>query len=529
MRFLILRLSHFFIMAFLFPLICFAQAKTDVDIDVHVSQLITASDSARKDNRIISLSYIEEALKLAENISDTTRLKLYGTAGIVYKDWGSFSIALGYFFKELALQDQIDESKSFLIYNNIGGCYYQLGETHKTREFLEKAVRDFRSSKSEYHPKDIETYTIYNNLALLEVEDGNFAKGLEMLNEFKRKNEELKDTTNILLALQNLSDLHIKLNNNDTAIQALQRALKMAENRGNPYDIAYQSNSLGEVYSQVLKKTDSALLYTKRAFDLSERHSFTDINLIASQNLVTLYKNEGDFKKALFYFQIERGLSEDIINTENKKRLEELEMRYHHNILEIENKERQKKRELILGLSIGLLILFSVSAVLAVKLLRIKLDKKVSENSILETKLDNSNKILANSALQMMQASEIIDTTSKKLKDMKVNSGEIDSNQLSKIINGLKNRNTAFNKREIEKLIVDVDGDFYKNLLSEYPKITKNEIRLCAFLKLNLDTKEISSITHQSPQSIVVARYRLRKKLKIDKEQSLMSYLVQFD
>lgn len=528
MQFFLSRQAPYFLILFFLPLFVYGQSKVDTNKDAQVTKLITSGEDARKTNRVTSLSYIQEALKLSEQISDTTRLKLYGAAGIIYKDWGSFSIALDYFFKELELQDKIDESKSFLIYNNIGGCYYQLGDKKKTRQFLEKSVRDFRDSKVSHEIKDIEAYSIYNNLALLESEDGNLAKALEMLNEFKQKNEQLKDTTNIILALQNLSDLHIKLNEHEIAKNNLRNALKIAETRGSPYDITYLNNSLGEIYYKILRETDSSIAFTKRAFDLSKKHSFIDTYLTASKNLADMYKNENNFKEALFYFQIEKSLSEDIITAENKSRVEELEIRYNKNLHDVEYKERQKKRELILGLTIGILVLFCVTAILILKLLRIKLKKKVSEKSVLETKLDNSNKNLTNSALQMIQASEIIENTGKKLRDIEVKSGEIDSSKISKIIRELKNQKTLFNKNSIEKLIVEIDAEFYKKLLSQYPNLTKNEIRLCGFLKLNLDTKEISSITQQSPQSIVVARYRLRKKLNIDKDQSLVSYLIQY-
>lgn len=83
----------------------------------------------------------------------------------------------------------------------------------------------------------------------------------------------------------------------------------------------------------------------------------------------------------------------------------------------------------------------------------------------------------------------------------------------------------AFNKKEFDKLIIETDKDFYDKLLKEYPNLTKNEIRLCAFLRMNLSTKEISAITQQSSHSIVVARSRLRKKLGIEEKLSLMIFL----
>ena len=58
-----------------------------------------------------------------------------------------------------------------------------------------------------------------------------------------------------------------------------------------------------------------------------------------------------------------------------------------------------------------------------------------------------------------------------------------------------------------------------------YTKLLRNEKKLCAFLRLNMTTKEISAITYQSVNSITVARSRLRKKLGIDKDENLIAYL----
>jgi len=73
-----------------------------------------------------------------------------------------------------------------------------------------------------------------------------------------------------------------------------------------------------------------------------------------------------------------------------------------------------------------------------------------------------------------------------------------------------------------------LNKDLYINLLQKFPNLTRDEIRLYAFTKMNLSTKEISAITHQSPNSIVAARYRLRKKMNIDENQSLTHFLIQF-
>ena len=80
---------------------------------------------------------------------------------------------------------------------------------------------------------------------------------------------------------------------------------------------------------------------------------------------------------------------------------------------------------------------------------------------------------------------------------------------------------------EFEVRFQDVHSDFYDNLNKKFPNLTPNEKKICSFLRLNMSTKEISAITYQSVRSIDMARFRLRKKLELDTDENLVSFLSQ--
>jgi DNA-binding CsgD family transcriptional regulator len=71
-----------------------------------------------------------------------------------------------------------------------------------------------------------------------------------------------------------------------------------------------------------------------------------------------------------------------------------------------------------------------------------------------------------------------------------------------------------------------VHTDFYPKLVKKIPDISIRERRLCAFLKMNMSTKEIASITFQSQNAIDVAKHRLRKKLGTDTDEDLTNFLI---
>lgn len=71
--------------------------------------------------------------------------------------------------------------------------------------------------------------------------------------------------------------------------------------------------------------------------------------------------------------------------------------------------------------------------------------------------------------------------------------------------------------------------NFFKSLKVAYPDLTSNDLRLCACLKLNLDTKDIASLMNLSVRAIENSRYRLRKKLNIESSQSLYDFFLDID
>lgn len=70
---------------------------------------------------------------------------------------------------------------------------------------------------------------------------------------------------------------------------------------------------------------------------------------------------------------------------------------------------------------------------------------------------------------------------------------------------------------------------FYKVLLDKFPNLTPHERKLCALLRTGLSSKDIAVLTFQNPQSIDVARYRLRKKLNLTKDENLNDFLLRID
>jgi DNA-binding CsgD family transcriptional regulator len=149
------------------------------------------------------------------------------------------------------------------------------------------------------------------------------------------------------------------------------------------------------------------------------------------------------------------------------------------------------------------------------------------EKQQLERDLEFRNKELSTHVLYLIEKNEFIASLISKLleykhlqdTEMKSFTDELLTQMQANLDNKLWN--------EFEMRFQQVHQDFYQKLLAKFPDLSPNEIKICAFLKLNMTTKDISSITFQSIKSIQVARNRLRRKMGIDRDENLIILLQQ--
>ena len=99
---------------------------------------------------------------------------------------------------------------------------------------------------------------------------------------------------------------------------------------------------------------------------------------------------------------------------------------------------------------------------------------------------------------------------------------------LKRVMKELQKTSEEETLKEFSLRFKEVHKEFYDSLLKKYPELTPSELKLCAFLKLNLSTKEISELTGQRLNTIENARYRLRIKFGItNSEVNLVTFLSQ--
>ena len=111
--------------------------------------------------------------------------------------------------------------------------------------------------------------------------------------------------------------------------------------------------------------------------------------------------------------------------------------------------------------------------------------------------------------------------------DLKKTSEEGGSRSLKSVITTINKNISDDNTWNVFKEAFDnADKDFLKKVKNAHPTLTPNDLRLCAYLRLNLSSKEIAPLLNISVRSIEIKRYRLRKKMELSHEQGLVEYIL---
>jgi len=89
-------------------------------------------------------------------------------------------------------------------------------------------------------------------------------------------------------------------------------------------------------------------------------------------------------------------------------------------------------------------------------------------------------------------------------------------------------RDQLYVSKQTDLLRENIDAlstEYYEKLREEFPSLTKTEIKLCSFIRLKLSIAQIAHLQHIDTSSVVVGRYRLKKKLGLDTDENLDKFL----
>ncbi|HEY1023556.1 MAG TPA: triple tyrosine motif-containing protein [Sphingobacteriaceae bacterium] len=151
------------------------------------------------------------------------------------------------------------------------------------------------------------------------------------------------------------------------------------------------------------------------------------------------------------------------------------------------------------------------------------------KNEKLEADVNYKNKELASTTMHLVQRGKVL----AKIKEVVSNlekmpnaaNNSADFKQIFRLLNEVERSDADWDQFSIH--FDHVHSNFLSLLKNRFPGLTPNELKLCAYLKMNLSSKEIAQLMSITIRAVEVSRYRLRKKLHIPSDVNLFDFLMQ--
>lgn len=150
-------------------------------------------------------------------------------------------------------------------------------------------------------------------------------------------------------------------------------------------------------------------------------------------------------------------------------------------------------------------------------------------NEQLQADLAGKSRELANSAMNLVYKNELLQKIREELFKLKDNHGKIlkedQLRRIQKVIDEGLNDERDWNV--FEQSFNEAHENFFKKLKTNHPDLVPNDLKLCAFLRMNMSSKEIAYLLNISLRGVEIRRYRLRKKLSLDHNKTLTEFLIE--
>lgn len=439
---------------------------------------------------------LEESIKLISNAFENLNsqqdnnilvVRLHSLLGNIELEDGDSLKALTQFKKALIILNHHPNLKQEgRILHNIGMVFLQIRDVDKAEQFFDIALKKSLSTND-----DILVASIYQNLGnckfhqdKLKEGEAFFDKAFTILNKIDY--EYLK-----LSFLINLGRIKFFCKKEKIAIDYILNAYNISLKIKNYKFQAWSLIYLSELF--ITKKDVTNLkFYVDKLINILEKIQTKPI-VMKGYNLKSRYeKINGNFEIALEYYEKYHDVRIQIHNDK---------------IIKIQKEQESEIEKLNIS---------------------IQLSDVRKDNKSLETELNKKNKELTAHLLKTVNFNTNLNEIKSELVLLRKKDNAVNNFAFNTIETKLKRASSLssnLNWNEFENKFKEIYTDFFHSLSSRYPTLTNTEKKLCALLKLQLNSKEIAETLSVSVASIEVYRSRLRKKLGITFNENIHSFL----
>ncbi|MDO7743286.1 MAG: tetratricopeptide repeat protein [Pedobacter sp.] len=495
--------------------------------------------SALKSAIQLSLSYPDSAFLIIRNIHHkATAENDQKVAGMCLQQMGKicynqahYAQALEYHQQAEKIYRSLNDKRSLADnFNDMGTVYYQNIDKKSSKKQFDQALRIFKEINN--NKGLAETYGNIGHLYEKQQRyDSSFYYQRRALAEYLKAD----DKGGIAKIYENLGSIHEDLVRYDSSRYYFDRSLALYNISGNQVSSIEVVNNIGDI----LRKTGNyqeGLTYSKKALKMSldTKNEYQEAS--AYRDIARAYNLMNRNDSAFYYMELSRKHLLHIYSDQNNRQMSFLQILYsvdkkNDEIAALEN--NRKVNIIITVAAVIVIILLVVLGLLTISRQRLKLSegKAVAEtnhqlNEAQRAQLELKSKELTSHTLQVIQHNQFLDTMRERLIELVNDDKRDNKRQLQQVIQQInQNINHDQQWKEFTTVFEQLHQSFFDNVKSHFVDLTINDIRLIALLKMNMSSKDMAAIFGISQDSLRVARYRLRKKLKIDTGENLTTFI----
>ena len=467
----------------------------------------------------------------------------------IYNVTGNNQVAMDYYFQLLEYaESKKDTLLQGQLFGLIANVYMDIDQVEKGMEYYKKAITTLS------HLNDETLYTDeINNLGIAFYERQQYDSALIYYQRAMKIYQKIGTEDAVAASLQNIGLTLIYLNQAAKGLQYMHRAYRIFNQLNLDRDKISVLLDLGTAFTKIGTR-DSAIRYLQSALLLAKQIHHTYYQKESLLGLYELYLKQGEHQKALETYQEYVAFKDSIDNMKMQQTLLELDTKYKtaEKERQIEHMKYQKKVDdannklLITTITTVVIILIFIVLMLFFKrrkdhqlhqqkmlvyekekmLTKAELAEREAREKQMADELEFKTRQLASHAMNMMQKNRLLHEVTEAISERMKHVDEEGKTGLKAIKHKLEQSLNAEKDWELFKLYFEqINKDFFTKLKKINPNLTSHDYRLAALTKLNLSIKEMASVLNISPNSLKNARYRLKKKLQLEDEDSLTTVI----
>lgn len=506
-------------------------------------ELIDKAEEMLKADPSRAICYSNSAIVEAQKTNDNGHVAMaMATLGEAYMNQGDFDIG----FESITNALEICPSDSALlrayIYVRLSSSYSKLRDLDKAFEYVDKAPEIYKAAYD-----SVNLAGCYNVRGLVNILVPDNKKAEENFKAALAINRQLKAKK---LVAANLNNLCLYEGNTQEKIAMLLEAIAINDSLGAVWSLGENYNNLGtqyfyaKQYPKALEALKSAKRYAQQinAKELiSDNYRYTSWVYEAQKNYQEAYTNLLNFyntEQVLLAKDKMRQIELNII--QKRMHTQEQKMTVKEEFFQIKNLQMWRFIAILSGIAILFISLYVIFHFRQLKriqalettkkldkqekeLIALKLQRAEDETYKAQQELNYNREELTNFAFFIRSRNDLLANIQSMIKE----GYKLSNADAERYLRNINTYISQFNAQntETELLIDKVNAQFIDKLSQLHPDLSKNEQRLASLLRIGLSTKEIASVKDSTPKTVNMARYRLRKHLSLETDESLTEYM----